>query len=442
MARSQSASKHPLFLLSLGCAKNLVDSERLAANLQAWGYELVENVEEARTAIVNTCGFIRPATEESIRAILEMEELKAAGRLDAIGVVGCLLNRYGNDLKKELPSVDFWAEAEDWETLGKALGKNLPCCTPGRLNLPGENKWSRFLKIAEGCKNRCSYCTIPSIRGGLRSLGPEFLASEAQELLRQGAREICLVAQDLTSWGIDLYGKPSLPVLLAELESIIPQGTWLRLLYLHPSGIDEALLDQVLGSQKILNYLDIPIQHADPGVLKAMNREIPPERLRGIFRRIREADPEFALRTTVMVGHPGEDEKAFNNLVEFIGEVRFDRLGAFEFSPEEGTVSASLEGKVPARTKKRRLSRLMSLQEDFSLERQSRLEGKILRILVESVDSGEDLAFGRSYREAPEVDGVVEIRGGGALPLGSFVTVRVREALEHDLVAEVQANGI
>lgn len=442
MARSPSGKRHPLFLLSLGCAKNLADSERLAANLEAWGYDLVESVEEARTAIVNTCGFIRPATEESIQAILEMERLKAAGRLEAIGVVGCLLNRYGDDLKKELPSVDFWSAAGDWEALGKELGSGVPCGIHGRARLPGGAKWSRYLKIAEGCDNRCSYCTIPSIRGGLRSLPPEFLASEARALIQQGARELCLVAQDLTAWGFDLYGKPSLPALLAELEGAIPEGTWLRLLYLHPSGIDEELLDQVMESPRILNYLDIPIQHADPGVLKAMNREIPPERLLDIFKRIRKANPDFALRTTVMVGHPGEDEKAFETLLEFISEVRFDRLGAFEFSPEEGTASASLGDKVPPRVKKKRLERLMSLQEELSLERQSRLVGKTLKVLVESIEEGEDLALGRSYREAPEVDGVVEIRGGGCLVPGSFTEVFVREALEHDLVAEVKADGV
>ena len=209
-----------------------------------------------------------------------------------------------------------------------------------------------------------------------------------------------------------------------------------------PSGIDEELLDQVMESPRILNYLDIPIQHADPGVLRAMNREIPPERLLDIFKRIRAGNPDFALRTTVMVGHPGEDEKAFDALLGFISEIHFDRLGAFEFSPEEGTVSASLGGKVPARVKKKRLERLMSLQEELSLERQSRLVGKELTVLVESIEKGEDLAFGRSYREAPEVDGIVEIRGGGDLAPGSFSTVLVREALEHDLVAEVKADGV
>lgn len=442
MARSPSGSKHPLFLLSLGCAKNLVDSERLAARLEAWGYELVESVGEARTAIVNTCGFIRPATEESIRAILELEELKATGQLDAIGVVGCLLNRYGEDLKKELPAVDFWAEAEDWETLGKLLGQASPCQPAGRANLPGNGRWSRYLKIAEGCGNRCAYCMIPSIRGGLRSLAPDFLAQEASELVRQGAREICLVAQDLTAWGSDLFGKPSLPLLLREIEGAIPQGTWIRLLYLHPSGIDDFLLEQVLESPRILNYLDIPIQHADPDVLRSMNREILPERLRGIFRHIREADPDFALRTTVMVGHPGEDEKAFGRLLDFMTEVRFDRLGAFEFSPEEGTVSATLASKVPPKVKKKRLDRLMRLQGEISLERQERFEGKSLQVLVESVERKEGIALGRSFREAPEVDGVIEIHGGGDLPLGSFVNVLVTEALEHDLVAEVQAHGV
>ena len=442
MARPRPGRGNALFLLSLGCAKNLVDSEHLAAKLRTWGYRLVESVEDAGTAIVNTCGFIRPATEESIAAILEMERLKAEGRLEKIGVVGCLLNRYGEDLKKELPAVDFWAEAEDWDTLGLFLLKDPGACGGGREPLPGGAKWSRFLKIAEGCGNCCSYCTIPSIRGRLRSLPLGFLATEAQELERQGAREICLVAQDLTAWGNDIYGKPSLPLLLDELEKSVGDETWIRLLYLHPSGIDDKLVEQVLGSRKILRYLDIPIQHADPGILADMNRAITPERLRGIFRRLRDADPDFALRTTVMVGHPGEDEAAFETLAAFVGEIGFDRLGAFEFSPEEGTVSFTLQGKVPARVKKRRLGKLMRIQERISLERQSRFEGRTLKVLVESVDREGDLATGRSYREAPEVDGVIEIVNGGRLVPGTFVSAFVKEALEHDLVAEVQDDAL
>lgn len=442
MARPRPVKGNSLFLLSLGCAKNLVDSEHLAAKLRTWGFRLVERVEDAGTAIVNTCGFIRPATEESIGAILEMERLKAEGRLEKIGVVGCLLNRYGDDLKKELPTVDFWAEAEDWDTLGRFLLKDSGACAGGREPLPGGPKWSRFLKIAEGCGNCCSYCTIPSIRGNLRSLPMGFLAREAQELQRQGAREICLVAQDLTAWGNDIYGKPSLPLLLDELEKSVGDETWIRLLYLHPSGIDDELIERVLASRKILRYLDIPVQHADPRVLADMNRAITPERLRGIFKRLREADPDFALRTTVMVGHPGEDETAFKALTAFVEEIGFDRLGAFEFSPEEGTVSFSLQGKVPARTKKSRLGKLMRIQERISLERQSRFEGRTLKVLVETVDPEGDLATGRSYREAPEVDGVIEIVHGGGLVPGTFVSAVVKEALEHDLVAEVRADAL
>ena len=220
-----------------------------------------------------------------------------------------------------------------------------------------------------------------------------FLAREAQELQRQGAREICLVAQDLTAWGNDIYGKPSLPLLLDDLEKSVGDETWIRLLYLHPSGIDDELIERVLASRKILRYLDIPVQHADPRVLADMNRAITPERLRGIFKRLREADPDFALRTTVMVGHPGEDETAFKALTAFVEEIGFDRLGAFEFSPEEGTVSFSLQGKVPARTKKSRLGKLMRIQERISLERQSRFEGRTLKVLVETVDPEGDLRW-------------------------------------------------
>lgn len=426
-----------VFLLSLGCAKNQVDSEKLISILLAAGHELVEEPSEATVALVNTCGFIRPAVEESLEAIFDLEELKSAGRLEQIGVLGCLFNRYGDEMKKEFPSVDFWVRAEDWESLLQQMGGDY-VQGRGRTLLPGEAPWSRYLKIAEGCDNHCTYCTIPSIRGPLRSIPIPELVAEATALVGEGARELCLIAQDPTAYGMDLTGESQLIPLLDALEEVLPPDVWMRLLYIHPKRVDEVLLQRVASARNLVPYLDIPVQHVDSDMLESMNRGTTEEHVRWIFRRAREINPDFALRTTLMTGFPGEDRVRFEKLLDFVETYELDRVGAFAFCPEEGTPAESMDGQIPERDKEERLSELLEVQMDVSRGRQERFVGRVLKVLVEEEDPEEGLFFGRSFRDAPEVDGVVEIHGGKDLVPGEFVLVRILEVLEHDLIGEVE----
>ncbi|MCR5335726.1 MAG: 30S ribosomal protein S12 methylthiotransferase RimO [Synergistes sp.] len=425
-----------IYCLTLGCAKNRVDSECLAGALSAAGHIVVSSVEEAECAIVNTCGFIRPAVEESISAILDLEELKKNGKLKKIGVVGCLVNRYGDDLRRELGTVDIWAKSEEWQEVLDALDTHMSCKRI-RGKLPSSSPFSRYLKISEGCDNRCSYCAIPSIRGSLRSLPPDTVVREACQLAEEGARELCVVGQDLTVYGVDIDGRPHLAELLDALESSLPRSLWIRLLYLHPSRVDKKLIERVASGVQILHYLDIPIQHSDPEILAAMNRSAEPGALRSIFETARAADPDFALRTTCMVGFPGEKKKHFDDLKAFISDVQFDRMGAFTFFPEEGTPAAGMQPQVSPRTAKKRLDELMSQQEEISLSRQLRFAGRKLDVLIEYVNSEENYAEGRSFREAPEVDGTIEIRNiRDSLKEGDVIRVLITDVMPHDMAGE------
>ena len=322
-----------IYCLSLGCAKNKVDSECLAGELERAGHVLVDDIESADVGIVNTCGFIQPATEESIAAILDLEQLKKEGRLKKIGVVGCLVNRYSDDLIKEMPSVDFWARSEDWSSVIRSMG-GFPENKRRRGRLPSSSKITRYLKISEGCDNKCTYCAIPGIRGGLRSLSIDTIVSEADQLVKEGASELCVVGQDLTVYGIDIYGRGSLTSSSMNWKEL-SQNIWIRLLYLHPSRVTTGLLERVASGIQILPYLDIPIQHADPEILSAMNRKITPEELTSIFNTARSINDDFALRTTCMVGFRAK-RRHFDNLLAFVSATRFDRMGAFAFHPEEG----------------------------------------------------------------------------------------------------------
>lgn len=425
-----------IYLLTLGCAKNRVDSECLAGALKAAGHELVPEVEQAQAAIVNTCGFIRPAVEESIEAILDLEELRQKGELEKIGVVGCLVNRYREELTSEIPSVDFWAETEDWEGVLKSLATPLDGARR-RGSLPSTPKYTRYLKISEGCGNRCAYCAIPSIRGPLRSLPVDVIVKEAQQLVGEGARELCVVGQDLTVYGTDNGSGKGLIELLDALESSLPYDIWIRLLYLHPTRVTNKLLERVAAGRQIIPYLDIPVQHGDPEILAHMNRDIKPGALRSIFRTAREINPDFTLRTTCMVGFPGEKKKHFDNLIDFVKEVRFDRMGAFTFYAEEGTPAECMAGQVSEATKKKRLDALMRVQEEISFERQQSFVGRELRVLVDRVVAEEGFAEGRSFREAPEVDGLIEIRNiRKDIKEGDMINVKITEAMTHDMAGE------
>ena len=425
-----------IYLLTLGCAKNRVDSECLAGALKAAGHELVPEVEQAQAAIVNTCGFIRPAVEESIEAILDLEELRQNGELEKIGVVGCLVNRYREGLTSEIPSVDFWAETEDWEGVLKSLATPLDGARR-RGSLPSTPKYTRYLKISEGCGNRCAYCAIPSIRGPLRSLPVDVIVKQAQQLVGEGARELCVVGQDLTVYGTDNGSGKGLIELLDALESSLPYDIWIRLLYLHPTRVTNKLLERVAAGRQIIPYLDIPVQHGDPEILAHMNRDIKPGALRSIFRTAREINPDFTLRTTCMVGFPGEKKKHFDNLIDFVKEVRFDRMGAFTFYAEEGTPAECMAGQVSEATKKKRLDTLMRVQEEISFERQQSFVGRELRVLVDRVVAEEGFAEGRSFREAPEVDGLIEIRNiRKDIKEGDMINVKITEAMTHDMAGE------
>ena len=436
----------------MGCSKNGVDSEALMGRLAFEGHVAVEDPEDARVGIINTCAFIQDAVKENIDAILDLELLKERGVLERIVVVGCIVNRYEAELRQELESVDLFARAEAWDAVVNYLaelerpGAGRPEARPGagRVALPGTPKWSRYLKVGEGCDTFCSYCSIPLIRGRLRSLPVERLVDEALGLCAEGARELCLVGQDLTVYGRDLYGAPATERLLRELDAALPEGTWIRLLYLHPDRLTPAFVDFLMDSGKILRYLDVPVQHVDDAILARMNRAPAGEHIRKIFRYVREKDPLFALRTTVMTGFPGETDEQFRKVLDFLEEAEIDRVGAFVYSPEEGTRAASFPDLVPREVGEARYARVMELQAELSRERSALFVGRELDVLIEEADGEADEAWGRSYRDAPEVDGLVCVSGAGDAVPGTFVRVRVTECEEHDLfgrVAEADVRG-
>jgi ribosomal protein S12 methylthiotransferase len=426
-------------IISLGCPKNSVDSEHLAGILRASGLNLVAAPEKADTVIINTCAFIQAAVEEGIQAILEAEKLKKEGVISQIAVVGCMLNRYGSDLKAEFPSVDFWAKSEEWGTLLREIGRNLPAPEKAgclRADLYGR-PWSRYLKISEGCNSHCSYCAIPGIRGRLRSQPISAIVEEAHRLVDEGAKELCLVGQELSIYGEDLFGKPSLDLLLDELEKELPRGLWLRLFYLHPSLVDVKFLERVANSPLILPWLDIPIQHIDDGILRRMNRPPVEKHIRELFKAGRSINPDFAFRTTLMVGFPGETRAQFDKLLDFVEEIGFDRLGAFTYSPEDGTPAASFPDQIPEQEKTARYNELMELQQEVSTARQARFVGRTMDVLIDEIDSETGERIGRSYRDAPEIDGEVSVRGAESASPGDMIKVRITGSSEYDLSGEM-----
>ena len=426
-----------LHIVSLGCPKNAADSERLGGVLEAAGFRLVRSPDEAEIVVVNTCGFLQAAVEEGISVILELEKLKQSGAVKKLAVVGCMLNRYGDELKAEFPTVDYWAKSEDWGELLRQMGSAEPqsrgCL---RAELSG-TPWTRYLKISEGCNSQCSYCAIPGIRGTLRSRPVAEIVEEAHKLVSEGAKELCLVGQELSIYGQDLFGRPSLPMLLDELEKELPKGLWLRLFYLHPSLVDAAFLERVASSPLILPWLDIPIQHIDDGILRAMRRPPVEKHIRELFKTGRALNPDFAFRTTLMVGFPGETRAQFDKLLDFVEEIGFDRLGAFPYSPEDGTPAAAFPDQIPEEEKTARYNELMELQQEVSLSRQARFVGKTLDVLIDAVDEETGERIGRSYRDAPEIDGEVAVSGAESALPGDMIRVRVTGSSEYDLSGEM-----
>ena len=427
-----------IYFVSMGCEKNTADSEHLTAQLESLGHEITDIPDGADVAIINTCGFIQDAVKENIDAILDLEGLKQEGVIKKIIVAGCLVNRYEKELREELSqTVDLFVRSEEWEKVIAFLGGVYNANCQAVSHAIDSKFWTRYLKISEGCNTLCSYCAIPMIRGRLRSVPVSQLVSEAHMLCAAGAKELCLVGQDLTVYGQDIGS--SLRELISALNSELPAGIWLRLLYLHPNRVDESLIDFLLTQSHVMHYLDIPIQHADSEILSRMNRPCPEGHMRRIFTYIRQQDPLFALRTTIMTGFPGENESAFTHVMDFVSDVEFDRLGVFVYSPEDGTPAAKLKGRVPRKAAESRCTRLTNLQAEIAHERSSLFIGREVDVLVEDIDAEAKEAWGRSYRDAPEIDGLVCVssEGAGTLKTGDIIRAKIHDCNENDLFGEI-----
>jgi ribosomal protein S12 methylthiotransferase len=439
---------------TLGCPKNRLDGEVMLGALASSGYALAERIEDADVAVVNTCSFIESAREESIDAILDVAELRGAGRLRGLVVTGCLPQRYGADLAKELPEVDAFVGTGEFPRIagildgvlqGRAGGVYVEA---GRTHLYDEHAprlltgptHSAYLKIAEGCDRVCAFCAIPGIRGRFQSRTLDSVLAEARQLARAGVREINLVAQDSTSWGKDLKplaegaGRQRLAELLAALDRDLELDgvAWVRLLYVYPSAVTDELIEALAGRRRVLPYVDVPLQHASDAMLRAMRRGTTAERQRGLVERLRAAIPDLTLRTTFIVGFPGETDADFEALCDFVREVRFDRVGVFRYSDEEGTAGYELPAKVPKRVARERHRALLALLRELQAERLAELVGREEDVLVDA--GGRDRARGRLRSQAPEIDGEVLLRGGAET--GRFVRARISGVRGPDLVAE------
>ena len=433
-------------IISLGCSKNLVDAECMARILVDDGVTLVMSCEEARVIVVNTCGFIESAKKDAIDAILAAAEYKNEGVCDYLVVTGCLAQRYKEEIRAELPEVDDVLGTSSYQEIALSIrrlyGESVPwCAEPSALghmcvNRIVSTKGYAWLKVAEGCRNRCAFCAIPMIRGPYRSRPMEELIEEAKYLASQGFGEIILIAQDTTAYGLDLYQERRLPQLLRELSRI--EGVrLLRLMYTYSDGLTDELIEEMAENPKIAHYIDMPIQHGDDAILMAMRRRDTAESITRTVQRLRERMPDIVLRTTVLVGFPGETEEAFGRLMNLVEALRFDRLGAFVYSPEEGTDAAVMENQVPPEIAQERYDSVMSAQQKISLERNQALLGKIIDIVIESVSSDGVFYIGRSNGEAPEIDPSIYVVGPyEPLEIGQRVAVRVVDCSEYELTGE------
>jgi len=434
-------------IISLGCAKNLVDSEVMAGILRDSGYVISSSEKDADILVVNTCGFIDAAREESIEAILSAARFKD-GNCKALIVTGCMAQRYKDELLAEIPEIDGLVGTGEIPGLTKTIQEALQGKKPVRVGTPSfiyDDKTPRILrtpdytayvKIAEGCNNRCAYCAIPEIRGEYRSRTVESITAETRGLAGKGVREVNLIAQDTTRYGLDLYGEYKLDELLRGLADV-EELFWIRLLYAYPTRFTDELIDVIAGHDKICRYLDIPLQHADDRILRAMNRQGTRADILELIIKLRKNIPGLALRTSMIVGFPGETEESFGILTEFVKTVRFDRMGVFTYSPEEGTPAADMPGQVPDEVKEERKDRLMEIQQEISLDKNREKVGEIISVLVEGkVENEKEIYVGRTEADAPEVDGNIFISGNGLQP-GDIVTVRVTHAYEYDLIGEV-----
>ncbi len=437
-----------LLFISLGCDKNLVDSEIMLGLLDAKGYRIVDDETEADVIVVNTCCFIHDAKEESIQTILEMAEYKKEGRLKALVVTGCLAQRYQQEIFEEIPEVDAILGTTSYdrivEAVEEAFGGNgqmriadidaLPSADEKRMVTTGGHY--AYLKIAEGCDKHCTYCIIPKIRGSFRSVPIERLVREAARLAGQGVKELILVAQETTMYGKDLYGEKSLHKLLRELCRI-GGLRWIRILYCYPEEIYDELIQVIQEEKKICHYLDLPIQHVNDEILRRMGRRTTRRQLESIVGKLRQEIPDITLRTTLITGFPGETKEQHEELMEFVDEMEFDRLGVFTYSSEEDTKAADMPDQIPEDTKEERREELMELQQEIAFDQAEAMIGREVLVMVEGKVVDEDAYVGRTYRDAPNVDGLIFIHTQEELVSGDFARVKVTGALEYDLIGEL-----
>ncbi len=436
-------------MVSLGCDKNLVDSERMLYKLRSHGYELVTEFGDSDVAVVNTCGFIQLAKEEAIETILEIVKLKEEGRIKKIILTGCLMERYKDEAVKEFPEADAVIGIGDnrdiVEILDKVLhGEKIVRFSPKNdVEMSGERIISTlpffsYLKIAEGCSNRCTYCAIPMIRGNYRSVPMEEVLQEAEKLASYGVTELNIIAQDVTRYGSDLYGEVRLPELLTKLCRI--DGLkWIRLFYCYPERITDELIDVMAREEKIVKYLDMPIQHSDDDILKKMHRPSTNAKLRDTIRKLREKMPDIVLRTTLITGFPSETEEQFNNLAEFVKEMQFTHLGCFAYSQEDGTPAAEFPDQIDEDTKQHRAEIIMEQQAEIVAEYNQNQIGKIKTAVVEGFDKWAECWFGRTEADAPDIDGKVFFTSENPLQIGDYVQIEIIDTLDYDLLGEVIA---
>lgn len=432
-------------IVTLGCSKNDVDSSMMYSLLDREKYQMVESPNDADILIVNTCGFIDAAKEESIDTILESIEYKNEGKCKKVLLSGCLAQRYPEELIKEIPEVDGIIGTGNIDYINELLDRSLA----GDLFIKTDNLNSAYIegvrkenvniteyvKISEGCNNNCSYCIIPSLRGKNRSRKIEDIYSEVEYLVSKGAREIILIAQNTTDYGIDLYSKYSLANLIKEISKI-EDLKWIRVLYLYPDHFTEDLIEEFKNNSKLIKYVDMPLQHISDQVLKKMNRKTSKDHIIKTLKNLRKSVPDIVIRTTFIVGFPGESQDDFEQLVDFIKDIKFDKLGVFEYSKEEGTSAANLDNQIPQEVKEKRKNEIMAIQSDISGEILSKNIGKKLEVLVEE-QIDEDNYVGRTYMDAPEIDGVTYIHSNKDLEIGTFVNVEIIDSLDYDLVGEL-----
>lgn len=437
-----------ILCISLGCDKNLVDTEMMLGLLNRDGHSFTDDEQEADIIIINTCCFINDAKEESVNTILEMAELKKSGNCKALIVTGCLAQRYKQEIIEEIPEVDGILGTNSYDEISHVLdqvlgGKSVSCfhelkgipkVETGRMVTTGGHY--AFLKIAEGCDKRCTYCIIPDLRGSYRSVPMERLVKEAEELAAQGVKELILVAQETTLYGKDLYGKKALPELLRKLAAI--SGIyWIRIQYCYPEEITDELIETIKTEEKICHYLDIPIQHASDRILKRMARRTSQAQLREMIAKLRREIPDIALRTTMIAGFPGETEEDHEEVMAFVDEMEFERLGVFAYSAEEDTPAASFPDQIPEEIKEQRRDEIMELQQEIAFDQSASMIGRVLDVMIEGKVADEPAYVGRTYMDAPGVDGYIFVNTGELLMSGDFVRVKVTGSNDYDLIGEV-----